>query len=386
MLFILASTSSRQVTTERLPASAKLLAAGPVVFIGLISYSLYLWHWPLLAFSTYYALEPMGFGYRLAIVGLSFLLAILSWRFVETPFRKRKLCAKRYAMLAVAAVTIVVVFGLGEVLFAGNGFPARFSPRAIEYANARNEKEFLHENTVKDILDNRLITIGNPDPKAPISLLLWGDSHAMAAAPAFDQLLKEKGLAGRQVGAFATAPVFDADWPGLNPKDMKGFNNAVFEYILQNRIPDVVLVARWELYTKERGSVPLDSALLATIERLVKAGVRPWVMTQVPDHQFDVPKALVLGITFNRDLTSVMTKPNGWNGICGVGKGMLHRIEGAGGRILDPRPRFMDNSGKYYIIEKDGIALYRDKHHLSTKGARIILVPLLRETMDLPGR
>ena len=59
-----------------------LLAARPVVFIGLISYSLYLWHWPLFAFSTYWALDPLSLPYRLCLVAASFVLAILSWRFV----------------------------------------------------------------------------------------------------------------------------------------------------------------------------------------------------------------------------------------------------------------------------------------------------------------
>jgi peptidoglycan/LPS O-acetylase OafA/YrhL len=79
--------------------TTSILSSGPFVFIGLISYSLYLWHWPLVGFSNYWALDPLPTSVRLGILVLSVLLPVLSWRFVETPFRQKKICHSRTGIL-----------------------------------------------------------------------------------------------------------------------------------------------------------------------------------------------------------------------------------------------------------------------------------------------
>lgn len=386
-LFVWACTSGRRPIENRLPAVGRLLATRPVVFIGLISYSLYLWHWPFFAFSIYWALEPMSLGYRLGLVFAALGVAVLSWRYVETPFRERQLCTNRSAMLGFGAASIAVVLVCGGAVLLGHGFPARIPLQAIKYANATEDKEGLHELSAEEVRAGRLVAIGNPDPKVPVSLLLWGDSHAMAAAPSFDQYLKEKGLAGRQATASATAPVLDAYWQNeyTNPKDVKAFNHAVFEYIKQKRIPNVVLAGYWEYYTDDKGSIPFDSALLSTIERLVQAGTRPYLLLQVPHPRFSAPKALAMTSIFNYDLTPFLAKPTGWNGLNGEGGVILKRIGSVGGHILDPRPSFMDAAGQHFIVEKNGISLFRDAHHLSATGAKMMLVPFLREVLNLQG-
>lgn len=383
-LFILASTDSG--TSHQLPASARLLASRPIVFIGLISYSLYLWHWPFFAFSTYWALEPLSLGFRLALVAASFGLAILSWRFVELPFRKRQFCAKRSAMFTFGSAGTAVTLAFGYLVLWQRGFPSRLPAKALEYANAKDDNEGIHALTAEDVRAGRLVPIGNPDPKSPVTLLLWGDSHAMAVAPAFDQLLKEKGVVGRQATASVTAPVLDAYWTHqfTQPKEIQAFNAAVFGYIKQHRVPIVVLVGRWDYYIDDKGSEPLDTALLFTIQRLVEIGTRPYLLLQVPHQRIIVPKALARASVFDSDLTPWLVKPTAWNGLRGNDILLLQKMEAAGCRILDPRPRFLDGAGRHFIAEKDGISLYRDAHHLSATGAKMIILPFLREVLNLP--
>jgi peptidoglycan/LPS O-acetylase OafA/YrhL len=364
---------------------ARLLSLRPIVFIGLISYSLYLWHWPLLAFSKYWALEPLSLGGRLLIVALGLFLAVLSWRFVETPFRKRIICATRPAMLGFAGACILVVFVSASLLVLGHGFPMRMTPEANLYARVSDEKAFTHQIRANDIRAGKLVLIGNPDPAAPIRLLVWGDSHAMAAMPAFDEYLKEKGLSGRQATISSTAPILGTNWlkPSGNSEETKAFNDSVFNYIQANNIPDVVLIARWELYFDDKANVSADTALVSTVERLVKAGVRPWIFAQVPHPTFNVPRVLALQTLYHRDLLPLVEKPNGWNGLHGSGRTIFEKLEAAGGHILDSRPRFLDSTGSYFIYEKNGMPLYRDVHHLSVNGAETILLPFLRETLHL---
>ena len=78
---------------DRLPLVNQALAFRPFVFVGLISYSLYLWHWPLIAFARSRCIFPLSSFVRVLLVAGGLAAAIVSWRFVETPFRKRLLLA-----------------------------------------------------------------------------------------------------------------------------------------------------------------------------------------------------------------------------------------------------------------------------------------------------
>ncbi|CAH2399355.1 acyltransferase family protein [Mesorhizobium escarrei] len=68
---------------------ARALSIGPAAFIGLTSYSLYLWHWPLLVFAGIYRNRELFVSERVAVVMAALLVSALSWRFVERPFRRR---------------------------------------------------------------------------------------------------------------------------------------------------------------------------------------------------------------------------------------------------------------------------------------------------------
>lgn len=385
-MFIWASSIGQCPTYTGLPTVARFLSLRPIVFIGLISYSFYLWHWPFFAFSAYWALEPRSSIFNLTLVGVSFLLAALTWRYIETPFRKRIVCPIRPAMFVFGVASIAAILLLGVVLIRGNGFPSRLPTKAIEYANATNKIGGIHELTAADIMGDRLIPLGSPAlPTQPRNFLLWGDSHAMAAAPAFDQFLKGRGLAGLQATASGTAPILGAYWQNgaTNRNEAIAFNTAVFNYIKQHQIANVVLIGRWEYYTDERGNTALDSGLLSTVKKLVQAGVRPWVMLQVPSYYFNVPRALAITSIFDLNLTPLLTAPVGWNGLRGDGDIILKRIEAAGGNILDPRPFFMDGSRSHFLVEKNGISLYADDNHLSMTGAKMVLAPFFEESLHL---
>ncbi len=76
----------------------------PLVFIGLISYSLYLWHWPLLVFARYLATGELSLSYRLGLLAASLGLAILSWKFIEIPIRKRRIIKVRWQISTLADI------------------------------------------------------------------------------------------------------------------------------------------------------------------------------------------------------------------------------------------------------------------------------------------
>ena len=199
--------ADRRGEGTRLTAVGALLAGRVPVFMGSISYSLYLWHWPFLAYSHYLALTFVPAAERAAMVGLGFLCAVLSWRYVETPFRKRALAPTGRRMFAFAGAGLGVVLCGGLVCAAMRGFPQRLSPQARVFASAKTDFLYDIQLTADDVRAGRLVPIGAADPALRPSVLVWGDSLAMAALPAVDALLKEKGLAGRAAAHSATAPI-----------------------------------------------------------------------------------------------------------------------------------------------------------------------------------
>ncbi|HEX8833301.1 MAG TPA: acyltransferase family protein, partial [Abditibacteriaceae bacterium] len=339
----------------------RALAVRPVVFIGLISYSLYLWHWPFLAISKYLALAPLSAGYRAGLVALGFVFAILSWKYVETPFRTRRVGSTRKSVFAYATAGLAVVFVCGAIIHLKQGLPQRFPARVTELANAVSDTAFVKNLKTRDVRAGKLVRIGTETPGQSPAVMVWGDSYAMSALPAIDDFLKEKGLAGRAATYASTAPVLDwftSKKFGLKEESV-AYNNAILSYIQSEKIPDVVLIGNWTSYVAYKGETtePFESALLKTVQRLVASGVRPWVVLEVPLHTFNVPVALSHAAIFNTDISRYCTKPTPENILSGMSPKTLAAIKAAGGRILDPKPLFRDPTGQYYIVESNGIPL-----------------------------
>ena len=112
----------------RLPTASRLLAWRPVVFVGLISYSLYLWHWPLFALAKNQTISALSPNQRLMLVVASLILGVLSWRFIEVPFRSRSLLASRRQLLSVAAFSYAALLCGGIMLYGSGGFERRLPP------------------------------------------------------------------------------------------------------------------------------------------------------------------------------------------------------------------------------------------------------------------
>lgn len=372
----------------------KLLALRPVVFVGLISYSLYLRHRPLFAFGTYWSIGATPLNQRLLLLVGGFLLAVVSWRYVETPFRKRRILGSRRAILTASAAALVVVFSIGVILNISQGFPQRLSSEARSYADGKLDSAFIHELTNVDVAQGNLVPLG-VDAGTPPTMLVWGDSHAMAAMVAFDSFLKEQNRSGRAVTRSQQAPVL-----GFHRSDRRSrassleFNENVLEWLKKNAVQDVVLAGYWKFYTRDANGPSAENSpivdplvysemiagLLRTIEQIKSTGARPWILLDVPVHSFDVPQLLTRSVIFKQNFIPLCSKPDGTNGIGGTDLETIRRIEESGAQVIDPRPRFLDATGSYYRITDQQAALYYDSNHLTTKGANWFLLPTLRES------
>ncbi|MBN8264163.1 MAG: acyltransferase [Xanthomonadales bacterium] len=234
-----------------------MLAWRPLVLVGLWSYSLYLWHWPLLVLVRYRdGMEPPGIGMALLLLVGSLLLAALSHRFVETPFRGptpawRGTPRAVFIASAVAAACLAVA---GGWLLAARGVPARVGPEVAALDALRTPTiPYQRCDGVLPDLANRACTIGAAD--ADRVALVWGDSHALAWAPGLDGVFRERGIRGMLAVFSACGPLPEVHNPS-NPRCL-AHNRKVVAWLRAQRPEVVYLVAAWPVYSNIEGGYML---------------------------------------------------------------------------------------------------------------------------------
>ena len=200
----------------------RLLSVRPAVWVGLNSYPLYLWHWPLLSFGWILRdLADPTRSQRLLLVACAFLLAWATWRWIERPFRTA------HPLRLVAAMAFVLLAGLLVIWQAGfpdrpanhddrRNFVAHYQAMRYEFAASQRSCGFLDWRTLRQRDDIEPICTR---PGTRGTYLLWGDSHAKALSFGLRKTLPE-GISLAQVTSFACAPGLPDD--GLFYGRMRG--------------------------------------------------------------------------------------------------------------------------------------------------------------------
>ena len=196
--------------TENGPSSVRtILSFKPLVFLGVISYSLYLWHWPIVVFGKYLAAGDLSYGDTAIIIFLPLVMAFISFEFIESPFRggdspitRRQIFSFGLAASALSAV-------LGFAIYSSQGFPGRFndSTRQLISKNVERKSDFLFvcSNWKTDIKSVADLTFCNIGAKSSKTIMFWGDSHVQQLYPLIQRIYDSGGL--RDHGAlFTVAP------------------------------------------------------------------------------------------------------------------------------------------------------------------------------------
>jgi peptidoglycan/LPS O-acetylase OafA/YrhL len=247
-----------------------ILASPPLVWIGLISYPLYLWHWPLLAFGGIIKFQPLTLTERELILLLSTVLAWATYAYVEKPLRfgrpsPRKLWGLCLGMLLIGIAGAVVAYdrgvasrlpsGIREIAAVAPSPPAamRFRHCMLDLAS---ETEFAADCAERD--------------RRPL-VMLWGDSTAGALMHGLRKAQQTHGFALAQFTASACIPALHADIPG-HPKCR--VNNDKVIGIARDLRPDIVVLhGTWEKH--------LDN-VAQTVTALKQIGARVVVLGPVP--------------------------------------------------------------------------------------------------------
>ena len=344
--------------------SSKLLSWRPVVFVGLISYSLYLWHWPLFAFANYMTPGELPLWLAISLIAASLVMGVLSWKHVETPFRNKSLLSTRTRVLGAATAALVVLGGIGAVLHVANGVRSRFSDGVLQLADARQDKNrqrALHHDLQGSALEKPPKLLAGPKGAEP-QLIIVGDSHGDAIVPGIVDLCKRQNVPMVAFTKSDTLPLCFTNSPRDNSE--KKFYETAMAYIQKSPAKDVMLIARWSEYGER-----LDkSNFLATVEGLKAFGKNVWVLRQVPEPSADVPRFLALSETWGMDETKIRCSKEDYE----IGQRKVDLILNAAGndrvQIVDVSARFFESS-PLAVAQVDGHPLYFDTNHLSTKGA-----------------
>jgi len=242
--------------------AGRVLSLKPVVFIGLISYSTYLWHQPLLAFARIRSI-PSASELALALVVIaSFVLGYLSWRYVEQPFRKggTQFSIPRARTLggSVAALGSLAVIGLiGEFQA---GFPARLPERAVTLVAFANDKSPLENEDNCTFYTTRKLTeqpvaecdMFMKDGRADVIFI--GDSHSGAISYDAQIALEEIGISSYGItysGCLGLRGFARLGQP--EGYDCLGYNERMIDFARGQEAKVLVITGRFPLYlTGER--------------------------------------------------------------------------------------------------------------------------------------
>lgn len=356
-----------------------------LIHLGLISYSLYLWHWP---FFVIYRL--FSFTHTIPLSALSLLViaiivvAHFSWKYIEQPTRlklslwpiKRQILAFSLCLALAYIPTKLITFP--HYAFANKAYLAG----ADDQCQWSSEKAF--GDTTKDL-----------------SFMIIGDSHAQAMACAFNELAKETQIKGQ---IFITEGFINGARARV---DIEKLSHQTKELINQQKPPVVFLISRWTLgikglnpnessstgmdqvgfiyrngKTRFSGAEAIEASLRDTIAYLVEHGTQHiFILLPTPESHVGVPRAAgTTSLSFSEDMI---------NAKFGVPRtqydernketlDILASLEADFPQVqlVDIRPIFYPQDAATSLIVKDGKSLYYDDDHLSRAGARL-LIPLL---------
>lgn len=381
----------------------RVLATRPMVGIGLISYSLYLWHWPIFVlFRMEAGSIVLSVGAGAAAIALSLVCAWASWRFVEQPFRARAGGSfSRTDIFRLAAAATAIGVGSFGIVIAFDGLPRRMSSDVRAQYVASGELGALEASCTVATVAPARCRLGAAAPAAHASVLLWGDSHAAAVAPGLNKFMKSRGLTGIAAYRAGCVPLL-----GTMRRDVGDgilcarFNNAVFEMLRQrDDLDTVVLVGRWALAAEGQrlaaeGGRPLvlrrvddktsnqdpvldfrvfEAALTETVQAIRATGRTVIIVEGTPEIGWDVPVALGNHSHFGAHVPAAPTRAEIDARNARANRVIQRVAQQDGVSMLSLVPALC---APVCEVEHDGRPLYSDDDHLSRYGAETFAAPM----------
>lgn len=343
--------------------SGRILSHPLLVWIGKISYSLYLWHWPVFVYLRHYSADiELSVADSIIGIGVSTLLAWLTYRFVEQPARQRT-TAFRKVMLWLGA-GVIAISAVAIALIANKGFPQRLSDTVLAWHQQENDHGPFSKTCVWVSLEDASdqCQIGRGQARAAI----WGDSHAAAVLEGTADGLAMPTLA---LSMNSCAPALDWHSPIASVREAAACsarNRAVIDYIREHpEIETIVLAAYWPSYDRmagEQGADPVWPAVQESVDALVAMGRRVIILAGTPEPGAHVPWRAAIEERYGRPQSR-------W--LCPAANVPVKRA-----MIADLSQNYCDHP--------DPRMLFTDNNHPSLTANREVIGPALRELVSNP--
>ena len=375
---------------------SRFLSLKPLVLIGLISFSLYLWHWPLLVFARIWNVYELT-GVQIAIViGLSFLASALSWKFIEGPFRRRNAVFMRRGLFSAAITATIAFLAFGTYGFLSKGWPERVPPLAMEiaaYADSQNPRRLECRSFAGNPVEKPCVFGASVTP----SYMIWGDSHADSVIDALGKIAGAHNQSIMLLASVGCPPLTDVKVQRSHCREHIARVMKILEQA--EHIKTVVLMARYAVHVEgrtrdlgpaerasasvfvpnENGLVPsqqerreqISRAFKSTVSALTTLGKHVVLVYPIPEIGYNVPQT-VARLVIRGDAPTSFTLPA--DRYKSRQESIFRMLDDLGQdpriRRVYPHKKLCDET--QCIVYADGKPLYRDDDHLSRPGADYI--------------
>ncbi len=342
--------------------ASRLLGARAPVLIGKISYSLYLWHWPLIVFWHLGSGRQPDLPAMAGIFVASLALSYLSWRFVETPFRRSTSPVARHPWAA-AGLSALLVLGFAWPCWSAGGWPSRFTPEQNQTAAylAYDDRDIYrrgtcfidsHVQAAADFDAGRCLTPVEGKP----NILILGDSHAAHLWRAMAESLPDANVL--QATASGCKPLIG----GAGERACIGvMNEALLNTRLLDRLDTIVLSARWQ---------PDDLPLLrATVADLARPGLRIYVFGPIETYETSLPRLLAQAETRGSGVVEAARLPDADT----TDRLFAAALHDGPARYVSLVDLLCPGGDSCLSRTADGTPLQWDYGHLTLPGARTVL-------------
>jgi peptidoglycan/LPS O-acetylase OafA/YrhL len=330
-----------------------IISVSPVRFVGQVSYSLYLWHWPLFSLTHYYLDRRPDALETALLIGASFVLAVVSWWLIEQPIRTSKIgFTNPLRGIALTSALFVPLAVIGVVFFVTRGLPWRFPPEiAAVYKRSITRPVFY-----KGCDTFQGCQFGVPPKNNAYDIVVWGDSHAQHFIPVLTQIAEKEGLSGWQITPYCGAL--------LNVTNCGNNHETIKRFVQENKsIKAIFLITRWSAYHEQ-----IKDGLQETVNYFRNQGLEVVVVGQVPALPFDPARCNF------RKMLNPATAPEcsitieELHNRVGYSNGVIAQLEDDPGvtRIY-PYELLCDRTSCKSML--NGMILYRDTHHILPAGS-----------------
>ena len=383
-----------------------------MVSIGLVSYSAYLWHQPLFAFTKYSLIEPTTTTMLLLCIAV-IPLAYLSWYFVEQPFRKKGIPSRKI-IFSVSILLSVLFISLGLYGHFQNGDVHRWDQHITQTLNAKNDKNpkqgQCHFSSDFPLPPVEKCWLNKSVKK---SVVILGDSHADALAYELANSLQKFNLNLQQHTYSGCIPIYGLKRARKPNHQCAAYNWAAYKWLRKDdQIETIILHGRWTLYAethrfnnraggiepggKEKmtnlNDTPINKQQTYTVYRqhilkLLELGKNVLLVYPIPEAGWDIPKqtARKMLLTGNQE-PSLDTSFSVFQERNRDTISALDEIQHPNLYRFYPHQYFCKKeTGRCINADNKGIYYY-DDDHLSNTGARMISNPLAKSIASLPKR